>query len=155
MASNQNDLDFPVGPALQFLRHLWHVNHAVERRSNRMGKDLGLTVQQRLTLRCIGRFSGITAGQLAQLLCIDPGTLSASLRRLEQRGFIERARDPNDTRRVTLALTRQGREFDTPRAGTAEAAADRLLAELPPEALSTTAQVLARFCELLESAEPE
>lgn len=152
MSTASNGVDFELSPALQFLRRLWQVNHALERRSNRMGKALGLTAQQRLTLRCIGRFSMITAGQLANLLFIDPGTLSASLRRLERRGFVERQRDPTDTRRVTLALTGSGQQFNTPREGTVEAAADRLLQEIPSEALTTTAEVLARFCEILETA---
>lgn len=140
---------FPLGPALEFLRCLWRVNHALERRSNRMGKALGLTAQQRLTLRCIGRFPGITAGQLANLLQIDAGTLSTSLQRLERRELIERRRDPVDTRRVTLSLSLGGREFDAPRDGTVEAAADRLVSETSPEDLRTTANVLARFAEML------
>lgn len=151
MTSARNGIDFALSPALQFLRRLWHVNHALERRSNQMGKALGLTAQQRLTLRCIGRFSMITAGQLASLLYIDPGTLSASLRRLEKRGFVERQRDTADTRRVTLALTGEGEQFNKPHDGTVEAAADRLVQEIPTEALVTTAEVLARFCEILES----
>ena len=61
-------------------------------------------------------------------LHVDPGTLSASVRRLEARGLVERRRDPIDTRRVTLGLTRQGRALDVPRPGTVEAAADALLA---------------------------
>lgn len=152
MVSDSNGIDFALSPPLQFLRRLWQVNHALERRSNRMGKALGLTAQQRLTLRCIGRFSLITAGQLANLLFIDPGTLSASLRRLERRGFVERQRDITDTRRVTLALTGAGQQFNTPREGTVEAAAEKLMREVPSEALATTAEVLARFCEILETA---
>lgn len=143
-----------LAPSLQFLRSLWQVNHALERRSNRMGKGLGLTAQQRLTLRCLGRFPGINAGQLAKLLHIDAGTLSTSLRRLAQRELIERQRDPKDTRRSALALTEKGREFDAPRDGTVEAAAERLLAEISPEALKTTADVLARFSEILETLAP-
>ncbi len=151
MNSPSRTTQFPLGPAIEFLRCLWQVNHSLERRSNRMGKDLGLTAQQRLTLRCIGRFPGITAGQLANVLHIDAGTLSTSLRRLERRELIERRRDPTDARRVTLGLTRLGRQFDAPREGTVEAAADGLLSEIPPEALKTTAEVLARFSELLDT----
>jgi DNA-binding MarR family transcriptional regulator len=92
---------------------------------------------------------GVTAGQLAQALHVDPGTLSASLRRLEGRGLIERRRDPADTRRVTLGLTRQGRALDVPRPGTVEAAADALLADASARDLAATVRVLDRFAELL------
>ena len=98
--------------SLDFLQCLWRTSHALERRSRRMEKAIGLTAPQRLVLRVLGRFPGMTAGQLARALHVDPGTLSASVRRLEARGLVERRRDPVDTRRVTLGLTRQGRALD-------------------------------------------
>jgi DNA-binding MarR family transcriptional regulator len=119
-----------------------------------MERTLGVTAPQRLVLRLLGRFPGITAGQLARSLHVDPGTLSASLRRLEARGLIERRRDPLDSRRVTVGLTRQGRELDVPRQNTIEAAADALLAGTSPRDLAATVRVLDRFSELLASDEP-
>jgi DNA-binding MarR family transcriptional regulator len=116
-----------------------------------MERTLGVTAPQRLVLRLLGRFPGITAGQLARALHVDPGTLSASLRRLEARGLIERRRDPADSRRVTVGLTRQGRELDVPRQGTIEAAADALLASTSPRDLAATVRVLDRFAEILGS----
>lgn len=151
MSSATHVRPLPLGPTFEFLRCLWQLNHSLERRSNRMGRDLGLTAQQRLTLRCIGRLPGITAGQLAKVLHIDAGTLSTSVRRLERRQLIERRRDSSDTRRVTLHLTAQGREFDAPRAGTVEAAAERLLSEIAPNDLQTTAEVLRHFSQLLDA----
>jgi MarR family transcriptional regulator, organic hydroperoxide resistance regulator len=114
-----------------------------------MEKAIGVTAPQRLVLRFLGRFPGITAGQLARSLHVDPGTLSASLRRLEARGLIERRRDPADSRRVALGLTRQGRALDVPRRGTIEAAADALLAGTSPRDLAATVRVLDRFSEIL------
>jgi DNA-binding MarR family transcriptional regulator len=149
----------PGGPlrvrgSLAFLQCLWRTSHAIERRSRRMERTLGVTAPQRLVLRLLGRFPGITAGQLARSLHVDPGTLSASLRRLEARGLIERRRDPLDSRRVTVGLTRQGRELDVPRQNTIEAAADALLAGTSPRDLAATVRVLDRFSELLASDEP-
>jgi DNA-binding MarR family transcriptional regulator len=138
-----------VRGSLEFLECLWRTSHALERRSRRMEKALGVTAPQRLVLRFLGRFPGVTAGQLARVLHIDPGTLSASVRRLEARGLVERRRDSIDTRRVTLGLTRQGRALDVPRPGTVEAAADALLADASPRDLAATVRVLDRFAELL------
>jgi DNA-binding MarR family transcriptional regulator len=107
-----------VRGSLEFLQVLWRTSHALERRSRRMEKAIGLTAPQRLVVRFLGRFPGVTAGQLARALHVDPGTLSASLRRLEGRGLVERRRDPADTRRVTLGLTREGRALDVPGPGT-------------------------------------
>ena len=94
-------------------------------------------------------FPGMTAGQLARALHVDPGTLSASVRRLEARGLVERRRDPVDTRRVTLGLTRQGRALDVPAGGTVEAAADELLATASPKDVAATVRVLERFADIL------
>jgi DNA-binding MarR family transcriptional regulator len=138
-----------VGGSLEFLQCLWRTSHALERRSRRMEKTLGVTAPQRLVLRFLGRFPGVTAGQLARALHVDPGTLSASLRRLESRGLIERRRDPADSRRVTIGLTRQGRALDVPRPGPIESAADALLATASARDLAAAARVLDRFSELL------
>jgi MarR family transcriptional regulator, organic hydroperoxide resistance regulator len=143
------DTRIRVRGSLEFLQCLSRTSHAMERRSRRMEKAIGVTAPQRLVLRFLGRFPGVTAGQLAQALHIDPGTLSASLRRLEGRGLVERRRDPADTRRVTLGLTKQGRDLDGARTGTVEAAADALLADASPEDLAATVRVLDRFAELL------
>ena len=143
------DAPIRVRGSLEFLQCLWRTSHAMERRSRRMEKALGVTAPQRLVLRFLGRFPGVTAGQLAQALHIDPGTLSASLRRLEGRGLVERRRDPADTRRVTLGLTKRGRDLDGSRTGTVEAAADALLADASPGDLAATVRVLDRFAEIL------
>jgi DNA-binding MarR family transcriptional regulator len=97
----------------------------------------------------LGRFPGVTAGQLARALHVDPGTLSANLRRLEARGLVVRRRDPVDTRRVTLGLTGRGRALDVQQAATVEAAADALLAATSARDLAATVRVLDRFAALL------
>jgi DNA-binding MarR family transcriptional regulator len=137
------------------MRLLWALDHALHRTSKRLKTTLGVTAPQRLVLRFLGRFPGVTAGQLARALHVDPGTLSASVRRLEARGLVERRRDPADTRRVTLGLTRQGRAVDVPRPGTVEAAADSLLADASPRDLAATVRVLDRFAELLLADDPD
>jgi DNA-binding MarR family transcriptional regulator len=143
-----------VRGSLDFLQVLWRTSHALERRSRRMEKAIGLTAPQRVLVRFLGRFPGVTAGQLAQALHVDPGTLSASVRRLEARGLVERRRDPIDTRRVTLGLTRRGRALDVPRGDTVEAVADALLAATPARDIAATTRVLDRFAELLVTDEP-
>jgi DNA-binding MarR family transcriptional regulator len=147
--------DYPLGPELDFLRRLWRLNHALERVSSRMEERLGVTAQQRLIVRCVGKYPGLTAGQLAGLLHLDPGTVSASLRRLGQRGLVERRPDPRDRRRVTLGLTEEGRRVDQPSVGTVEAATQALLKRVPSAELSSTAQVIEQLADLLEAVPEE
>ncbi len=140
-------------PTLEFLRRLWRINHAAERRSSRMLADLGITAQQRMTLRCVGFLGETSPGQLAALLHVDPGTLSTTLRRLEERGLLRRLRDDVDNRRVRIWLTPQGERLDRPEAGTIEAAVAQLLAATDPRDLEAAVRVLERFAGLLESVD--
>lgn len=140
---------YPLGPALDFLRRLWRLNHALEMLSSRMDQRLGVTAQQRLVIRCVGKYPGVTAGQLAALLHIDPGTASATLKRLEEKGLLEKRRDPRDMRRTTLGLTAQGRKLDRPMQGTVEEASERLLSEIPEGDAVKVIAILERFTTLL------
>lgn len=47
--------------------------------------------------------------ELASALRVTPQTMSATLERLEQEGYVERARDPCDRRRSLCSLTGKGR----------------------------------------------
>jgi DNA-binding MarR family transcriptional regulator len=143
--------DYPLGPALGFLRSVWRLNHAVELRSARMEATLGISAQQRMMLRCLGAFPGITAGRIATVLHLDPGTVTAMLKRLEAGGLLVRRRDPRDGRRVLVGLTEAGRALDRPTPETVESAVESLLAEIGPEAAAITASVLDRLSGMLES----
>lgn len=140
-----------LGPALEFLRHLWQLNQALERVSARMQKRLGITAQQRLIVRCVGKQPGMAAGELARTLHLDPGTISAALKRLEGRRVLSRHRDPGDLRRATLELTEQGRKLARPARGTVEHAVERLLAETSQAEIDHVRKTLTRLSGLLSN----
>lgn len=121
--------EFPLEAPLDFLQHLWQLNHALERVSQQMKRTLGVTAQQRLFVRCIGTYPGMTASQLASVLHLDRGTVSVALTRLAKLGLITRRRDARDNRRVSLGLTARGRALDRPSHGTVEHAVERMLAK--------------------------
>ncbi len=140
---------YPLGPALEFLQRLWALNHALEMLSNNMAARLGVTAQQRLVIRCLGKYPGLSAGQLASLLHLDPGTISAALRRLEAKKLIARKRDPGDHRRAFLSLTKKGRSLDRGTPGTAENAVEHLLARVQRRDVRMTVHVLEQLTERL------
>lgn len=141
--------EFGGDPALEFLQHLWQLNHSLERVSLDMEKSLGVTAQQRLVIRCLGRYPGITPSRLALLLRVDRSTISTALGRLERKGFVSSRRDQRDRRRVTLGLTAQGRALDGPAPRTVEAAVQALLSEVDAREVEATKRVLARLAERL------
>jgi DNA-binding MarR family transcriptional regulator len=58
----------------------------------------GVTGPQRLVLRMVGRFPGIAAGRLSEILHVHPSTLTGILKRLEARELLQRKADPRDAR---------------------------------------------------------
>jgi DNA-binding MarR family transcriptional regulator len=142
--------DLSNTPALEFLQSLWRLNHALERLSGRMETALGVTAQQRLIIRWIGAYPGIVAGELAQVLHLDRGTVSASLKRLEAKGIIERRQDKEDRRRMPLHLTRKGKGLNRPTEGTAEHAVVRLLRGKHRTHTQSTREILEELAALLD-----
>lgn len=141
---------FPLEPALDFLQHLWQLNHALERTSMQMERTLGVTAQQRLFVRCIGKYPGLAASQLAEMLHLDRGTVSVSLQRLTRKGLVSGRRDARDNRRVALSLTAKGKGLDHPDPRTVEHAVLRLLKKLGHSKVVRAKEVLQQLAEELE-----
>lgn len=129
--------------ALDFMRVLWALDHALQSKSKRMLSTHGVTGPQRLVLRALGRRPGMAAGELAELLHLHPSTLTGVLSRLVDRGLLLRSGDPSDSRRALFRLTARGRGVDRVTAGTVEAGIRRLIDKLPAARLSATVEVLA------------
>ena len=141
----------PVGGAIDFLRLVWAVDHALQRRSKSMAATLGITGPQRLVIRIIGRFPSIHARQLADILHLHPSSLTALLKRLERRDLVRRWPDERDRRRWLLGLTRQGQTLNRETPGTIEAAVQRVLKTTTRDDLEVTRAVLSKLARELAS----
>jgi MarR family transcriptional regulator, organic hydroperoxide resistance regulator len=141
----------PVGDAIGFLRLIWAVDHALQRRSKSMAATLGVTGPQRLVIRIIGRFPSIHSKQLADLLHLHPSSLTPILKRLERRGLVLRWSDERDRRRWLLGLTRKGQALNRDTPGTVEAAVQRILKTTTRKDLDVTRAVLGKLARALES----
>jgi DNA-binding MarR family transcriptional regulator len=71
--------------------------------------ELGLTYPQYLVMLVLWESDGLGVGEIGHRVCLDSGTLSPLLRRLQGAGLVERRRDADDERRVTVHLTDEGR----------------------------------------------
>jgi len=148
MTAPQSKPPLSLGAALDFMRGIWRLNHALERLSSKMEDELEVSAQQHRIIRCVGKYPGLTAGQLATHLHLDPGTVSAALGRLERKSLLERRRDPRDRRRVVLGLTRRGRTLCA--ASAFEVAIEQLLQDSSPSSVAAAHDLIASLSERLE-----
>ncbi|MCK6549593.1 MarR family transcriptional regulator [Myxococcota bacterium] len=144
--------DPKLGKVLDFMRLLWGVDHSLQSASKRMAQRLGVTGLQRLVIRIVGRFPGISAGSLAEILKVHPSTLTGVFDKLAERGAIKRVADPADARRVRLELTAKGRGIDDLRAGTVEASIRRALGGVTEDELAAAERVLEALVRELDES---
>lgn len=109
----------------------------------------GLTVTQFGLLAHLKRHDGVNVGALAEMLVMDPTTLTRNLRPLERRGLIASEPDPRDRRSRRLSLTAKGRaalKAARPHWERAQAQIRRALGDADAAALHATLDdVLARL----------
>lgn len=132
------------------MRLLWAVDHRLQVMSRRMAATMGITGPQRLVVRVAARLPGISASEVAALLHLHKSTLTGVIDRLHQRGLIVLRPDPQDARRVRLALTGAGRRLARPRSGTVEAAVARGLSHLSRAELAAARRALRTMADALE-----
>ncbi|MBU8873405.1 MarR family transcriptional regulator [Reyranella sp. MMS21-HV4-11] len=82
---------------------------ALARRFDEALSPIGLTSGQFSLLTSLNRPEAPSMGSIAALLVMDRTTLTANLKPLEQRGWVEIAVDPADRRVRRLILTAAGR----------------------------------------------
>jgi MarR family transcriptional regulator, organic hydroperoxide resistance regulator len=139
---------------LSFLRVLWSLGHALERRSKAMERSLGVTGPQRLAVRLVALYPGITPKELAALLCVHPSTLTGIVHRLVDAGFLRREPDPHDGRRARLSVTEAGRGIDGATRGTVESAVREVLAAAAPDDVAGATRLLVALQRALDADQP-
>lgn len=73
--------------------------------------ELGLTYPQYLAMLALWEKDGLMVSELGERLCLDSGTLTPLLKRLEASGLVLRLRDVADERRVHITLSPAGRKL--------------------------------------------
>src|SRR3954452_15612161 len=99
------------------------------------GADVGLSLRQYAALHSI-REGASSPGELASLWQVTPAVITGIIDRLEKRELVRREPDPDDRRRLRLALTETGlaASTDVERALTEELAAQ--LSQASPRELA-------------------
>jgi len=112
-----------------------------------------LTLAETWALKRLDSGGPATSSELARQDRISPQSMGVTLGVLEQRGLIERRRDPADGRRVVLSVTEAGRQLVNDRRGArveqfAAALRDGFTAAERDQLLATT-PLLERLAERL------
>lgn len=108
VAAHENEGD-PLLLDRQVCFPLYAASNLLNRLYGPVLRELGLTYPQYLVLLVLWEQQPQTVGALGSRLYLDSGTLTPLLKRLEAAGHVTRARDPDDERRVVIALTDQGK----------------------------------------------
>jgi DNA-binding MarR family transcriptional regulator len=82
---------------------------------------------------------------------VDKSTVTPQVRKLEERGLLQRSGDTTDRRAVLLTITPKGRALQRRRARAGAALIDTLLQDWPAEEREAFAVYFARFADQLDS----
>ena len=121
--------------------------HALRKAFDRRAVGLGVTRAQWKVLFRLTRQPGLRQIELADMLDIEPITLSRIVDRLEEAGLVERVADPADRRAWRLHVTARAQ----PLVEKLRAVADEMIAEafagIDPKDIQITRTVLERVRE--------
>lgn len=143
------DERYALDSVLDFMRLLWSVEHGLQRISKWMEGEFGITGPQRLVLRVVGQFPGLSPTELAGVVQLHPSTITGILQRLVARGLLEREQDPSDSRRVRLRLKPGARSHTRRSRGTVEDAVKGALEHAGPSNVRAARKVLAEMAKRL------
>lgn len=76
--------------------------------ANLYGRRFGLAITEWRVMAVLGRFSGLSAGEVAERTAMDKVAVSRAVARLLERGLIERETHGDDRRRSVLGLSEVG-----------------------------------------------
>ena len=83
----------------------------IPRRAKPFLDELDLTYTQYLAMLVLWEYGTVSCKRMGQLLYLDSGTLTPLLKKLEQKGYLRRARDVQDTRSLLVELTPAGQQL--------------------------------------------
>src|ERR1700691_205988 len=112
---------------------LKQVELAVRAQLDEIFRPIGMTALQYTALTVLERHPDLSSAQLARNSFVTAQTMADMVKALEDRGLVERHRDPADRRRLVLALTADGRALLRRYRGPVAELERRVLSGLTPE----------------------
>ena len=87
---------------------LYLCSKEITRRYQPMLDELDLSYTQYVVMMYFWEMKSASATELSRALMLDPSTLTPIIRKLENKGYLMRTRDPRDERSLIIALTEKG-----------------------------------------------
>lgn len=115
-------------------------------------EPVGLTITQFGLLAHLEARNGLSIGELAEVLLMDPTTLTRSLRPLERQGYARVVLDTQDRRRRCIELTERGKAVFREAAPLWRDAQARVTAALGPQGAARLNDELDRSLDRLAGA---
>lgn len=128
--------------------------HALRKAFDRRAVGMGVTRAQWKVLFRLERQPGLRQIELADMLDIEPITLSRIVDRLEEGGLVERVADPADRRAWRLHVTAKAQPLIEKLRAVADEMISQAFAGIDPEEIAIARSVLGRVRENASKAAP-
>jgi DNA-binding MarR family transcriptional regulator len=129
---------------------LKRLGFAAKERAMAAYEETGLHPYHHAVMLVLDEGTRDTQGSIADALGYDRGQLVGLLDELEEQGFVERKRDPNDRRRHLVRLTAEGKKTLRRLRALAGRLDDEFLASLSSQERDTLHALLLRLAEVHE-----
>ena len=106
---NENYDNLKLENQLCFPLYVW--SKEVVRRYKPLLDELDLTYTQYITMMAMWENRNLNVKKLGKILFLDSGTLTPVLKKLEQKGYIERHRADEDERNLIIQITKKGMDL--------------------------------------------
>lgn len=132
--------------------NVYALHHAFGRYYQAVFADTGFTYSKYLILRVLATRGPLSLGALSAMIGVEANSLSPVVKKMAHHGLIDRARDPQDERRVVLTLLPYGETI----LAAATEAADAGWRDLgmDPDAIAAALAVLTKMRHKLDTADP-
>lgn len=142
MSSPQLDLDSFLPYRLSVLSN--RISQSIARL---YAERFGISITEWRVIAVLGRYSGLSANQVAERTAMDKVAVSRTLARLVERGLIVRSTDDDDRRRSVLVLSASGKRIHTQIAPLALEMEHKLLAGFDKEERRLLDRLLGKLSE--------
>ena len=89
---------------------IFQIGLNIQHLNQRLEKKARISLTQWAILQELVQHPSISPFILAEVVGIQPSTLTPALKRLQKKGLIFIGKDPKDSRKKTLSLTRKGKD---------------------------------------------